>query len=1042
MRSRVAIFLLASGAAIAANPLPSRAAQASRHEAKGQRAVHLLRQGHLDEAAALLREALADAPKSAVLTTDLAYTEQLRGHPGEAERLFRHAIELEPSRWYAYANLAAMKASGPLDIREHDALVALLEKGLTLQKSNQKVARSGLLLSLVELERAAGNLKEAQARLAEANQVPKTASQSRHAAALLQALELAEAKRGEERAQQAWPEPAIEKGLLLQLAVAEGELERDPAATLREATRLSALHRTWRGPRWLRARALLLLEQLEAATCELEALLRLEPTHAAAWRLLGETLAAHGGPFEAERADLALRHALALEPSWIELWEVRGRLLFRSGRADEARRALERAESELTASGAPIPDELAALIAAVRSKLEGSPKDQLAKTTEPTPTARALFYEAEELLDGGDELNANERLARALADSPALIDAAALRWSLTGVAPDETARALANDPRGLLQLVVAIRARALTMSLGAGEPPLEPNGSEIADAGASPVIDAGLAAAAGAPRAFFEPAAVAALVGPWLSRAADLGDRAALLERARLRADGEENAAALEDLGAAVAAGLTPDQLEEAQGLRDELLESQSTAEAASPTPSLRPEEVLAAPGSSCAKGADVSRLIATGAAHELLGELSAALACYAAAPEDRVALTRLSRAAARAPIDQLSPISASLAHAQSLGISSASLALARWLASQGRTEEALAAVDQFLAAKGEPGFVEPGTAEGQKMRATLAQAKTQAHATRMAREMVGIAITSLFGLGVFFAFFRGQTISLALARHPSLFPAVARAVAELRHDALKHRASAISMVDSAPREEILRALSGPQPASQLIAETYAQLATAAESRGVRLRRLRREPVFGPLYIDLRNAEEQLGKAPGPGDARIREVASRMHVHADRLGALLSLGPKTRLDAARLSEWIRVLEAELRAQGKTWSSPSLELQGLELDFPVAADALAAIFANLLRNAQAVAAKVAAPGPRVLVRVAEQRDLVGRRTLELRIGDASPEPLTVEQIEAREHGRGLSLVRELVREWQGNLKVHREEAPFTKSITATFPQQGR
>jgi len=61
---------------------------------------------------------------------------------------------------------------------------------------------------------------------------------------------------------------------------------------------------------------------------------------------------------------------------------------------------------------------------------------------------------------------------------------------------------------------------------------------------------------------------------------------------------------------------------------------------------------------------------------------------------------------------------------------------------------------------------------------------------------------------------------------------------------------------------------------------------------------------------------------------------------------------------------------------------------------------------------------------------------------LRIGDASPEPLTVEQIEAREHGRGLSLVRELVREWQGNLKVHREEAPFTKSITATFPQQGR
>jgi hypothetical protein len=919
MRSRVALFLLVSAAAIAASPLPARAAQALRHEAKGQRAVQRLRQGH---------------------------------------------------------------------------------------------------------------------------QVPETASQSRHAAALAQALELAEAKRGEERAQQAWPEPAIKKDLLLQLAVAEGELERDPAATLREATRLSALHRTWRGPRWLRARALLLLEQLEAATRELEALLRLEPTHAAAWRLLGETLAAHGGPFEAERADLALRHALALEPSWIELWEVRGRLLFRSGRADEARRALERAESELTASGAPIPDELAALMAAVRSKLLGAPGEHLPKTTEPTPAARALFHQAEELLDGGDALNASERLTRALSDSPALLDAAVLRWSLTGAAPDETARALASDPQALLQLVAAIRSRALSMALGAGEPPLEPIGTETADAGAPPLTDAGLAADAGAPRTFFEPAAVAALVRPWLSRAADLGDSGALLERARLRADEGENAAALEDLGAAVAAGLTPDQLEEAQGLREALLESQSTPAAASPAPSLHPEEVLATLGSSCAKGADASKLIAIGAAHELLGELSAALACYAAAPDDRVALIRLSRAAARAPIDELSPISASLAHAQTLGIPSASLALARWLASQGHTEEALLAVDQFLGAKGEPGFVEPGIAEAQKLRATLAQANNQAHATQMARAMVGIAIISLLGLGVFFAFFRGQTLSLSLARDPSLFPAVARAVAELRHDALKHRASALSMLDSAPREEILRALNGSQPASALIAETYAQLATAAESRGVSLRRLRREPVFGPLYIDLRNAEEQLGRAPGPADARIREAAARMHVHADRLGALLSLGPKTRLDAARLAEWIRALEAELRAQGKTWSSPSLELQGLELDFPVAADALAAIFANLLRNAQAVAAKVVASGPRVLVRVAEMRDLVGRRTLELRIGDASPEPLSVEQIEARERGRGLSLVRELVREWQGTLKVHREEAPFAKSIAVTFPQQGR
>jgi signal transduction histidine kinase len=103
---------------------------------------------------------------------------------------------------------------------------------------------------------------------------------------------------------------------------------------------------------------------------------------------------------------------------------------------------------------------------------------------------------------------------------------------------------------------------------------------------------------------------------------------------------------------------------------------------------------------------------------------------------------------------------------------------------------------------------------------------------------------------------------------------------------------------------------------------------------------------------------------------------------------------------------------------------------------VAEGPLSTVFANLLRNAQAAAAQGAAP--RVLVRIAEERDAAGRRVLRLDVGDSAPEGLSLEQIEARESGRGLSLVRDAVRDWQGHLTIRAESPPFHKSVSACFP----
>jgi C4-dicarboxylate-specific signal transduction histidine kinase len=142
------------------------------------------------------------------------------------------------------------------------------------------------------------------------------------------------------------------------------------------------------------------------------------------------------------------------------------------------------------------------------------------------------------------------------------------------------------------------------------------------------------------------------------------------------------------------------------------------------------------------------------------------------------------------------------------------------------------------------------------------------------------------------------------------------------------------------------------------------------------------------------------------------------------------------VDAAVLSSWIAGVEAATRRAGVAWTAPGLSLADLQLDFPVSEDALAAIFANLLRNAQAAVA--GQPEPRVLVRLDRERDVTGRPLVSLSVGDSAPATLTLETIEARESGRGLAIVRDAVREWRGHLVVRPEAAPVTKTIGACFP----
>jgi signal transduction histidine kinase len=123
----------------------------------------------------------------------------------------------------------------------------------------------------------------------------------------------------------------------------------------------------------------------------------------------------------------------------------------------------------------------------------------------------------------------------------------------------------------------------------------------------------------------------------------------------------------------------------------------------------------------------------------------------------------------------------------------------------------------------------------------------------------------------------------------------------------------------------------------------------------------------------------------------------------------------------------------MRRGGSPWTAPSILMKGMEVEFPVERGALSTIFANLLRNAQA-----AAEGGEVIVRLGEERDAAGRNLIVLLVGDSSGHAVSLEAIEQRESGRGLALVRDLTREWQGHVIVRAEEPPWTKAVGACFP----
>jgi tetratricopeptide (TPR) repeat protein len=377
------------------------------------KALARIKEGAWDEAAELLRAAHQKDPTSAAITTDLGFTLAHLGRSEEAERLYRLAIEQEPGRFYAYANLGELWAADPMRWQRRDESVAFLEKALVTFVDDPR-AHAYVELRLAELLRSLGRASDARKRLQNLTGAAVPAQVRRRAIELTSAVD-AEAHA---RALEDWPAPenisTADRALLDKVRTGEDR------AALGVLDDLVARQPGWVEARWRRAQVLERLGQLDEAGADLTVVVQLAPSHARAWRRLGLILAEHGGGFEAERADEALRHALALEPSWSDLRELRRQVAAK--RARRARRT----------SGERVP--------------------------EPTAKARQLFQDAQSWMGMEAPEMAPPLLRQALAESPGFVEAAAALYAIEHTVPEATVKALWNDGLGLWQLALAVGA--------------------------------------------------------------------------------------------------------------------------------------------------------------------------------------------------------------------------------------------------------------------------------------------------------------------------------------------------------------------------------------------------------------------------------------------------------------------------------------------------------------------------------------------------------------------------------------------------------
>ena len=237
-------------------------------------------------------------------------------------------------------------------------------------------------------------------------------------------------------------------------------------------------------------------------------------------------------------------------------------------------------------------------------------------------------------------------------------------------------------------------------------------------------------------------------------------------------------------------------------------------------------------------------------------------------------------------------------------------------------------------------------------------------------------------------------------------------------------------------REELARALTEATSDLPVVAALTTALVQAARGAGRAAAAPGARAGLGRATRDLLRAEPAGHPRAARRSEELRAIDRRLRgQHAD---ALTPCCRRARAPAStpRRCPLDRRRRGRKRAEGGRRIAPALLLARSRLDFPVELDALSADLQQPPAQRPGRRRRCARARPSSSARDRE-RDVTGTSMCTLLVGDSAPAALTLEAIEVRESGRGLAIVRDLVRAWRGHLVCAPRRLRSSKLVGACF-----
>lgn len=288
-----------------------------------------------------------------------------------------------------------------------------------------------------------------------------------------------------------------------------------------------------------------------------------------------------------------------------------------------------------------------------------------------------------------------------------------------------------------------------------------------------------------------------------------------------------------------------------------------------------------------------------------------------------------------------------------------------------------------------------------------------------------------------------GVGLDAVLRRDARSFPEVARILAAMRHEVIKHHttvleavADALEQGDDGPAEWAEERLFGKEGAVPTFYLYLGELEALAERQGLRLNLRHADAELAPVVDAMDALKATEGRLARQTPAHLRQLSDALNGHGYR-----ALGRRVRELCQQGVDGDFVREAWRLACRELGHDTPFEVEVDEDDGPLVVRVfrqdLLDVLVNVLRNA--VQANEATGGGRVGVRVEVEDDWVtGLERVVIQVRDDSLLRLDTEQLRGRFLGRGLGLAVDRVTQAGGSMHVEEADG-WAKAVVIRLPR---